>query len=377
MRRHGGPVQSIIGLKHGDECTDDEPTMPTHASAISCSDRSTHVLFNADDHTYLLKKDDIYRMPILSATGACAAAEPAFNMERALACVMRNPRKPKYENMTREQIIQSWEDNKNTAATLGTYAHFQIESMLLGHPYKDIPEVDNALYCLEVVTAVVHTEFAPQDIRVFEVEGLLTGLNNELAGSPDLILQLKPSNDLIIVDWKRSTTNIHNTAKEFMQAPLQDSYYSKYHAQVNLYSHFLEQGGNNVIACFLCNVHPDPNDERVVRVPKRPVLAQRLVCALSRKLNMLMKHPDVPKCELSGRPVRQVSNTNLGSIDTRIARALNLDHTEENTCILWNELMKQPFTRCTDECCEIVETTYICDMCDCNASVQNICVEIE
>ena len=371
MRKHPRPVQSIVNLAHGVYCNADPVPMPAFTSADSCTDKSVRVDFNADDHTYLLRKDGTYRIPILSVTAACAAAEPPFNEQKALACVMRTPRKPRYAGLSRDDILALWNDTKTTAAQLGTEAHFQIECMLRGLPYADIPEVSNALYCLEVVCAVLHIDFAPSDIDVLEVEGLLTGMDNEIAGSPDLLLRMLPSNKIVVVDWKRSTAQLQNQAREFMAVPLQDSYYSKYHAQLSFYSQLLEDAGFEVSACFLCNVHPDCTDTRVVRVPRRPILARRIACALSRKVAALHLDESVPKCALSGRAVRQTCTTALGQIDIRVAKALavDIDKVQESHPD-WARAMAQPFTRCTKEgCCDLVETRYIADMSECMNSV--------
>ena len=374
MRQQSQRVQSILNLTHGDTCNSPGVTIPDQVSVESCTNRSVNVNFNSINHTYLLRNGGVYRMPILSVTAACSAAEPPFDEKRALACVMRKPRKQRYVGLSKEEIIAMWNDSKTTAAKLGTEAHFEIECMLCGLPYRDIPEVDHALYCLEVVCAVLHINFAPSDICVFEVEGILTGMGDEIAGSPDLLLKLLPNKKLVIVDWKRSTAHLQNQARDFMSAPLQDSYYSKYHAQLNFYAFLLEEAGYEVAACFLCNVHPECEGARVVRVPLRPILARRIACALRRRITMLQADSSVPKCTLSGCAVKQTCMTTLGEIDVRVAKALGI-HVEElgSTCESWERLISLPFTSCTQhDCCDSVETHYIADMAECIASVDAV-----
>ena len=335
------------------------------------TDDHTSIHFNAADHTYLLQTGTSYRIPVVSTTGACNDSEPQFDQKKALACVMREPRKEQYKNLTKEQILQKWEDNKNRAAELGTQAHHEIEMMLLGRPFKDTPETRHAILALQVVTAVCAAEFGCSDVTVFAVEGLLTGCGNELAGSPDLVLKLVPCGRLVIVDWKRSTAHLQNTANTMMGAPLRDCFYSKYHAQINVYAHLLQMAGYEVVAGFLCNVHPDDSvvDSRVVRVPRRPVLAKRIICALMRKLQALRDCDQVRRCELSGQPVRSVCSTSKGVIDTRIAKALGLPATSVEHSAVWNEIAKAEYTDCHSACCQGVEMCYVKDMAMCNSSV--------
>lgn len=368
-------VTTLIGFESGIRPSTGEPQpLPEHTSGRSMTDDATSIHFNAADHTYLLQSGTTYRVPVLSATAACSDAEPQFDQRKALACVMREPRKEQYRGLSREQILQKWEDNKNRAAELGTQAHHEIEMMLLGRPFRDIPETRHAIVALQVVSAVCTAEFGCSDVTVLAVEGLLTGCDNELAGSPDLVLKIVPCGRLVIVDWKRSTAHLQNAARAMMGAPLRDCFYSKYHAQINVYAHLLEMAGYEVVAGFLCNVHPDDSvvDNRVVRVPRRPVLARRIVCALMRKLQALCDCDQVHRCELSGKPVRSVCSTSKGVIDTRIAKALGLAGTDVQHSAVWNEIAKAEYNECKGQCCKVVETSYINDVATCISSVDAV-----
>ena len=364
-------VYSVLNLQRGVPTSDECPSIPESTDAISMTDPTTSIHFDAALHTYMLKRGDCIRIPIVSTTGACADAEPKFDQEKALNCVMRNPRKPQYEGMSRQAIIDKWELNKTQAADLGTEAHFQIEMMLLGKPHRDCPEVGHALRALQIVSDVCISQFGCTDVTVMAVEGILTGRNNEIAGSPDLVLRLIPGEELVIVDWKRSKAALQNAASANMSTPVADCHYSKYHAQINVYAELLEEAGFSVVAGFLCNVHPDDQcvDARVVRVPRRPIMARRILCALSRRLDALRNSESVPKCSMSGQPVRKAYTTKAGHVDVRIAHALKMeiDGWMEIECVNWSEIMAQPYDTCN--CCTSSETSYIQDKTRCTESV--------
>lgn len=188
---------------------------------------------------------------------------PKFDADSIIDKMMnsRNWTNSKYYGMTKEEIIQEWEDNKNLAAHNGTIMHKDIELF-----FNDI-KVENKSKEFKFFLDFnkEHNNLIPYrtEWEIFD-EDLL------LAGSIDMCFTTENSDEIIIYDWKRSKDIKENNLYDSGLYPvshLPHANYWHYSLQLNIYKTILEKKyGKKVKEMYLLWLHPNNENYKKIKV---------------------------------------------------------------------------------------------------------------
>jgi len=168
--------------------------------------------------------------------------------------------KSKYYGMTKQQILDSWEQNRKEASELGSKMHKVIE-LFFNHELKESPNTIEFTYFANFWKDF--TEINPQ-YKPHRNEWMIYTDSKKTSGSIDSTL-INDKNELIILDWKRAGKI---TAKcdwgrvgKGCLSHLEDCNYVHYSLQLSCYKYILETFyGYKVNRMFLVVLHPDnPN----------------------------------------------------------------------------------------------------------------------
>lgn len=156
--------------------------------------------------------------------------------------------------MTKQEVFEAWEINRETAANKGTHSHLMLELWCNSLPSRvREPETMHGLRFLANV-------IAPLNAKVYRTEWEI--FNSFCAGSVDLVLILPETKELIIADWKRSTRHeIWSPYNKKMTKPfdhLDDTSVAGFSLQLSMYKLILERDyGYSVRGLVLAGVEPD------------------------------------------------------------------------------------------------------------------------
>jgi len=158
----------------------------------------------------------------------------------------------KYFNMSKEDIIKSWEDNGKLQSGLGTKMHLAIENFYNGIKIDEIsPEL------------IQFTKFYKdhKHYNPYRTEWMVYAKELKLAGSIDMVFEEEESGVLHIYDWKRSKEiREQNKFQEgkYPLAHLPDTNYWHYSLQLNCYKYILENYYDKKVEdLYLVVLHPN------------------------------------------------------------------------------------------------------------------------
>jgi hypothetical protein len=159
----------------------------------------------------------------------------------------------KYYGMTREQIKQSWDKNRDSASFAGTNMHYDIEC------YYNGLDVQNDSIEFQYFKRFVK-DFP--ELTPYRTEWCVYYEELKLSGSIDMIFE-NPDGTIQIYDWKRCKeityeNNFGTSAKTPCITHLPDTNFWHYALQLNTYKEILEQKyDKKVTALYLVCMHPD------------------------------------------------------------------------------------------------------------------------
>ena len=140
----------------------------------------------------------------------------------------------KYAHRTVEDIISDWDK----ARDYGTFVHKQIEDQLTG-----VSEATDlrAQYAVKWLN-----EFLNNRNHDLYAEKIIFSKELQIAGTMDILIRLKDSNEYVIIDWK---TNKKLSKKSFnhkmgthpLTSNIEDCKYNVYAFQLSLYRYILEE----------------------------------------------------------------------------------------------------------------------------------------
>jgi len=137
----------------------------------------------------------------------------------------------KYYGMSKEEIKQAWEDNRDDAAIKGTNMHLQFEMWANDEPIEYVQELPQFLKWIQ-----------DEQIKPWRTEMTIYSPKYRIVGNVDLIAQDK-NGDFIIVDYKRAEPKEADFGKK-CKGPM--SKYShtdatKHALQLEIYKKILEE----------------------------------------------------------------------------------------------------------------------------------------
>ena len=181
-------------------------------------------------------------------------------------------KKSKYYNKTVDDILQSWEDNKNIACEEGTKLHESIE-----------------LYYNKIPTDYTSKEYGffenfikdHQHLEAYRTEWEIYYEEKQIAGSIDMIFR-NPDGSFSIYDWKRcrkmeKSNNFEFGLDELDHLP--NTNFWHYSLQLNIYQYILELKYNiHIKDLFLVVMHPDNKNYMKYQCPNLQTEVKVLLC---------------------------------------------------------------------------------------------------
>lgn len=206
---------------------------------LNSHERDSSIRFDEKPHIYYIN-DKAYD---ISVTGFVHNFFPTFDADKIIDKMMNSPRwgDSKYFGMSKEEIMQDWEDNRNLAAHQGTIMHKDIELH-----YNDEKVSNNSS---EFNQFLEFTKEHP-NLKPYRSEWEVFDEDIMLAGSIDMLFEAEDGS-LIIYDWKRSKDIKEDNRWESGYYPLSHlphANYWHYSLQLNIYKKILEGKYNKKVS---------------------------------------------------------------------------------------------------------------------------------
>ena len=168
----------------------------------------------------------------------------------------------KYYGMSKEDILQMWRKNGESASSKGTQLHYDIECY-----YNDWPVENNSKeyqYFLNFANDYLN-------LKAYRTEWMVYYEELKMSGSIDMLFQ-NEKGEFLIYDWKRCNEIPHEPqygkyATTACISHLPDAKFWHYSLQLNMYRRFLKDKYDiNVVGMFLVCLHPDNPYEKYERI---------------------------------------------------------------------------------------------------------------
>jgi len=178
----------------------------------------------------------------------------------------------KYYGMTEQDIIQSWDTNRDNAARAGTQTHYNVECYYNGMEVND----DSIEYKYFQQFAHDH----PQ-LEAYRTEWCVFYEEVKISGSIDMVFKNTDTGEYMIYDWKRSKGIEYEsyggkTAITPCISHLPDTNFWHYSLQLNVYRKILQDKyGLAITKLALVVLHPD-NQSKTYEVVDVPILDKEM-----------------------------------------------------------------------------------------------------
>ena len=160
--------------------------------------------------------------------------------------------KAKSLGVTKQEVLDMWEEKKNKAIRIGNRVHYELEKFIIekhigGTTPKELSGMAESKEEMEIAEKKIYQgkKFIESLIKAgFELvitEPILINTIYNYSVTPDLVAM--KNNELYIIDWKSNSTDIHKHYYKTMKAPFSNLYESsinKYKIQLNLYQILIE-----------------------------------------------------------------------------------------------------------------------------------------
>jgi ATP-dependent exoDNAse (exonuclease V) beta subunit len=250
---------------------------PDYLAKLNAHPRDQFIEFDEGPHIYTVHGEQGYT----SVTTFVHHQFPSFDSDSIINTILRSKRHQtdptyKYYQMTKEQIEQQWEENRNQAAQAGTKMHYDIEC------YFNNIHNDNQSIEFQYFQNFVK-DFP--ELKPYRTEWMVYYEEYKLSGSIDMIFE-NPDGTLQIYDWKRCKSIEYEafknqTATTPCISTMPDSNFWHYTLQLNMYKTILEEKyDKQVTGLYLVCLHPDNPYKTYDRI-KVPFLNEKVQELLS------------------------------------------------------------------------------------------------
>tara|TARA_A100001035_G_scaffold267955_2_gene252423 strand:- start:9244 stop:10041 length:798 start_codon:yes stop_codon:yes gene_type:complete len=217
------------------------------------------IKFKDEGHIYTVKGCTDYT----SVTTWIHSLFEEFDPDKIIDNMMNSPKwsNNKYYGMTKDEIKQLWDNNRDSAAIAGTKIHYDIECT-----YNNMNVVNDSLeykYFLNF-----KNDF--NKLQPYRTEMLVYDEKLKLSGSIDMIFKCQDGS-FEIYDWKRSkeilkVSKWDKWIKSNIVTHLPDTNYWHYSLQLNTYKAILTRNyGMNIKNLYLVVLHPE--NKSYLRIP--------------------------------------------------------------------------------------------------------------
>ena len=237
--------------------------VPDFLAKKNAHPRDEFISFDEGPHIYYVRGDPSFT----SVTTWNHHHFPPFDTEQVLDNTMRSRKMQdstyKYYGMTREEIKQAWDDNRDSAAKAGTKMHYDIECHYNGMEVKN-----------ESIEYQHFQKFLKDfpNLKPYRTEWCVYYEELKLSGSIDMVFE-NEKGELLIYDWKRCKEIKHDDGAytRYSTTPciqhLPDTNFWHYALQLNMYKTILEHKyGKTIVDLYLVCMHPDNLYETYERI---------------------------------------------------------------------------------------------------------------
>lgn len=239
-------------------------------------ERDTNISFRDEGHLYTIKHQKCLEgdTGFTSVTTWIHSLFDKFDADKIIDNMMKSSRwsQNKYYGMTKEDIKQLWDENRDTAAAAGTKLHYDIECT-----YNKMAVSNDSV---EFKYFQKFYEDYTSKLEPYRTEMLVYDEDLRLAGSIDMIFRRvgdsdsnsNSNGDLEIYDWKRSKEIVrvnkwNKWIKSDVISHLPDTNYWHYSLQLNTYKYMLEKNyGEKVVGMYLVCLHPNNENNSYIRL---------------------------------------------------------------------------------------------------------------
>lgn len=237
---------------------------PTYLSTNNVHERDQYIQFDEGPHIYTVHGST----DNTSVTTWVHSHFSHFDKEATVNKILKSSKMSdpnyKYYNMTKEEIIQSWENNGKAASESGTKTHYHIECF-----YNKMNVVDHSVewkYFMNFYEDHKH-------LTAYRTEWFVFHEELKLAGSIDMVFYNENTGTYVIYDWKRVKGITYDTDyNKYALTPcisnLPDTNFWHYALQLNVYRRILQEKYNMVITeLALVVLHPEHENNNYEVVP--------------------------------------------------------------------------------------------------------------
>ena len=226
---------------------------PNYLAELNHHPRDDAIKFYEKEHKYTVHGEGGYT----SVTTWNHSHFPHFDSASIIDGILRNPKMKdptyKYYGMSRQDILKSWDKNRDSAAGAGTNMHYDIECFYNG--------INNKNDSIEFQYFKRFLQDFPE-LKPYRTEWCIFYEEFKLSGSVDMVFE-NPDGTLLIYDWKRVKeisydSNFGKYALTSCIKHMPDTNFWHYSLQLNVYKTILEHKYNKkVVGLFLVCLHPD------------------------------------------------------------------------------------------------------------------------
>ena len=222
-------------------------------SLINPHERDKHITFKEYGHIYNVKGDTKYT----SVTTWVKHKFDKFDADKIIDNMMRSVKwiNNKYYGMSKREIKDEWNTNRDKAAQNGTNMHKMFEDYYNGISIDGYVGSIEHTYFLDFIKD--HSNLVP-----YRTEWMIYDEKMKISGSVDMVY-INADGTVSICDWKRcksidKTSYYNKYSNDLKYNYIPDTNYWHYTMQLNMYKTMLENNYGLIVSeLFLICIHPD------------------------------------------------------------------------------------------------------------------------
>ena len=264
-------------------------------STFHSHERDQNITFKEAGHIYTILIDPTSKYT--SVTTWIHSHFPKFDTDLIILKIMRSKSWKvghKYWGLTREQIKDSWNKNRDSAAGAGTEIHFEIECFMNNvelpnnYTHQDLyndytcknPNSDSNIQSQKIEwNYFIHFVKEFPTFKPYRTEWMIYYEELKLAGSIDMVYE-NEDGTLSIYDWKRAAniTKLNDWERALTDcvSHLPNSNFWHYALQLNTYKTILERKYDKIVTKLcLVKLHPN-NEDKTYEIIDVPILEKEM-----------------------------------------------------------------------------------------------------
>ena len=235
---------------------------PTYLAELNRHPRDEFISFDEGPHIYTVHG----KLGYTSVTTWNHHHFAQFDADAIIDSMLRNKKMKdptyKYFGMTKAQIKEDWDKNRDAASSAGTNMHYDIECY-----YNKMPVSNDSIEFRYFQNFL--RDFP--ELKAYRTEWIVYYEEYKLSGSIDMVYE-NENGDLLIYDWKRCKeiaydSNFGKCSSTPCIKHLPDTNYWHYALQLNMYKTILEHKyDKKVVGLYLICLHPDSGYKNYDRI---------------------------------------------------------------------------------------------------------------